>query len=139
MKKITLLTLLSLLLFSGLFIFGGCKSDPFIVFSAQNPKNGLNKNQIEYNFKKEQKIYYAIIAPKGFKDDMVKISLTKKETDTEFWGYSNYRNKTVKLNGENYYSDYFVIREEGIFVMQAFNLKNLNKQIATGIFRVYDN
>ena len=139
MKKTTPLIILSLLLILGLFNLSGCKSDPFIVFSAQNPRNGLNKNQIEYNFKKEQKIYFAIIAPKGFRDDMVKISLTKKDTKTEFWGYSNYRNKTVKLNGENYYSDYLIIREEGIFVMQAFNLQNLNKPIATGIFRVYDN
>lgn len=119
------------------FLLGGCSSDPFIVFSTQNPKNGLNRNQLETNFKKEQPIYYAIIAPKGFKDDMVKISLTKKDTKSEFWGYTNYRNKTVKTHNENYYSDYFVIREEGIFVLQAFELENLSKPIATGIFRVY--
>ena len=34
-----------------IFLLSGCSSDPFIVFSAQNPKSGLNKNQIEYNFK----------------------------------------------------------------------------------------
>lgn len=68
---------------------------------------------------------------------MLRISLTKKDTKTEFGGYTNYRNKTVKLNRENYYSDYYIIREEGIFVMQAFSVRNLNKAIATGIFRVY--
>ncbi len=135
MKKIILI----LCIFVQVFILCGCSQDPFILFSAQNPKNGLNKNQIEYNFKTEQPIYYALIAPKGFQEDMVRISLSKKDTKSEFWGYSNYHNKTIKLKGENYYSDYFVIREEGIFVLQAFNLKNLSKPIATGIFRVYAN
>ncbi len=135
MKKIVLI----LCIIMQIFLLGGCSSDPFIVFSAQNPKNGFNKNQIEYNFKVEQPVYYALIAPKGFKDDIVRISLTKKDTKSEFWGYTNYRNTTIKLNGENYYSDYFIIREEGIFVLQAFNLKNLSKPIATGIFRVYAN
>ena len=133
MKK---LALLFCLIFQ-MLILGGCKSDPFIVFSAQNPKDGLNKNQIEYYFKKGQPVYYAVISPKGFEDDMLRISLTKKDTETEFGGYTNYRNKTVKLNGDNYYSDYYIIREEGIFVMQAFSVSNLNKAIATGIFRVY--
>lgn len=135
MKKLLLLFCLILQIFT----LGGCKGEPFIVFSAQDPKNGLNKNQIEYNFKKEQPIYYAIISPKGFEDDILRISLTKKDTKTEFGGYTNYRNKTVKLNRENYYSDYYIIREEGIFVMQAFSVRNLNKAIATGIFRVYAN
>ncbi len=135
MKKITLI----LFAFIQIFILCGCSNSPFIIFSEQNPRNGLNKNQIEYNFKTEQPIYYALISPKGFEDDMVKISLTKKDNETEFGGYTNYRNKTVRLNGENYYSDYFIIREDGIFVLQAFNLKNLSKPIATGIFRVYAN
>ena len=62
-----------------------------------------------------------------------------KDTKSELWGYSNYRNKTIRTKGENYYSDYFIIREEGIFVLQAFFLQNLSKPIATGVFRVYDN
>lgn len=48
MKKLLLLFCLILQIFT----LGGCKGEPFIVFSAQDPKNGLNKNQIEYNFKK---------------------------------------------------------------------------------------
>ncbi len=135
MKKIILI----LCAFAQIFIFCGCSKEPLIVFSEQNPKNGLNKNQIEYNFKTGQPIYYAIISPEGFEDDMVRISLSKKDTKSEFWGYSNYRNKTIKLKGENYYSDYFIIREEGIFVLQAFHLRNLSKPIATGVFRVYAN
>lgn len=122
-----------------IFILCGCSGDPFIVFSTQNPKNGLNKNQIETNFKKGDTVYYVLIAPKGFKDDAVRISLSKKDTKSELWGYSNYRNKTIRTKGENYYSDYFIIREEGIFVLQAFFLQNLSKPIATGVFRVYDN
>lgn len=121
------------------FLLCGCSGDPVIVFSEHNPKNGLNRNELSVSFRKEQPIYYAVIAPKGFKCEVVKLSLTKKDTKSEYWGFTNYRNKTVNVQGTNYYSDYFIIREEGIFVMQAFNLKNLNKPIATGTFRVYDN
>ena len=130
---------LTISLFLSLFLCCGCEDDAFILFSRQNPKEGLNKNQIENNFFKEERIYYAVIIPKGVEDDTLRLSLTKKDTKSEFLGLSNYRNKTVKLNKDNYYSDYFVIREEGIFVLQAFELKNLSKPIATGIFRVYAN
>ena len=139
MKKIISRFLFMLVLVAQIFLLSGCSDEPFIVFSTQNPKEGLNKNQLENNFKQGQRVYFAIISPKGFRDDMIRISLTKKDVKSEFWGYSNYRNQTIRTKGEKYYSDYFVIREEGIFVLQAFEMINLNKPIATGIFRVYAN
>lgn len=116
----------------------GCSDKPFVLFSAQNPKEGLNREQLSVLFRKEEPIYYAVISPKGFKDGAIKISLTKKDTKTEFLGYTNYHNKTVKVGSDKYYSDYYVLREDGIYVMQVFSLRNLSKPIATGSFRVYD-
>lgn len=138
MKKLISRTGLVLCIILQLTLLIGCTKDPFVVFSSQNPKEGLNREQLSVLFRKEQPVYYAIIAPKGFKGEMIRVSLSKKDTKSEFWGYANYRNQTVKVNGNKYFSDYYVLREDGIYIMQIFELKNLSKPIATGSFRVYD-
>jgi len=133
MKKLFLnFLLLTVLCFS----LCACTSDPFVVFSTQNPKRGLKKEQLGTYFKKGDRVYYALIAPKGFKGDLIKIQLIKKDPKSEFWGYTNLRNKTVPTEGKNYLSDYFVLEETGIYVLSAYEVINLSKPIATGAFRV---
>ena len=51
MKKIITRFLFMLVLVVQIFLLSGCSDEPFIVFSAQIPKEGLNKKQLANNFK----------------------------------------------------------------------------------------
>lgn len=125
-----------LIIFFGAFFLSGCGDENFIVFSTQNPKYGINKEFAGTTFQKGERVYYAIVAPKGFREDLIKINLVKKDTKSEFWGFSNSKNRTVSTGGKNYYTDYFVLSESGFYIMQTFDMINLSKPIATGIFKI---
>lgn len=126
------------LVFLSCFVLFGCNGERFVVFSTKNPSYGLKKSDLVADFQKGQRVYFSIISPKGFEDDLIKIVIFKKDAKSEFWGYSNLYNKTVQTGGKQYYYDYIAPSEAGFYVVRVFEMKNLQKQIATGMFRVND-
>lgn len=108
---------------------------PFIVFSSAPITETTRPQQV---FKSGQRVHYGVINPKGFKDRVIKINMFKKDDTSEFWGYNYYSNREHKLTNQNYYTDYFVIYQKGLYVMQVFEITNLQDPVALGSFRISD-
>ncbi len=132
-KKIAIL----LVLLCPLFLFTGCSKKAFVVFSEFDPKNGLNKEQLSSTFSTGQKVHFVVIAPEGFEEEAIRVVLTKKDAKSEFRGYSNRKNKVFETAGIDYVTDYYILNEAGIYIVQVFDLINLSDPVATGTFRVY--
>jgi hypothetical protein len=134
MKK-KLLTLILIILAS----FALCACDesqkPFIVFSP-SPIN--QQTRMREVFKSGERVYYGIVNPKGFEDSVIKVNIFKKDDTSEFWGYSYYSNREHKLTNQNYYTDYFVIHQKGLYVMQVFEITDLQDPVVLGNFRIVD-
>ncbi len=129
------LTFALIALFSLVLLACDKEQKPFIVFSAAPINETTHPQQV---FKAGSRVYYAAINPKGFEDKAIKINIFKKDDTSEFWGYSYYANRDYKLENQNYYTDYFVIHQKGLYVMQVFEITNLQNPAALGSFRIVD-
>lgn len=128
MKKILLIFLLFLI---STILFCGCSSNkPFILMKSQ-PVTADNAKYFEQNFKKGQRVYYAIVKPNGFNDDAIKIEIVKKNTSTPTLGYSMEYAQNLSIDKtKKYYTNYFVPNNSGLFFMQVFELRRPDKCIA---------
>lgn len=108
---------------------------PFIVFSSAPITQTTRMQQV---FRSGERVYYAAINPKGFKDSVIKVNIFKKDDTSEFWGYSYYSNREHKLTNQNYYTDYFIINQKGLYVMQIFDITDLQDPVILGSFRIAD-
>ena len=89
-------------------------------------------------FSTGQRIHYAILCKKGFKGDTIKVQLVQKSDTSEFFGYTPFMNREVELNNPHFYIDHFVIHSKGHYIVQVFELKNLQTPIGYGEFWVVD-
>ncbi len=108
---------------------------PFVVFNSAPITETTRPQQV---FKSGERVYYAVVNPKGFEDKVIKVNIFKKDDTSEFWGYSYYSNREYKLTNQNYYTDYFIIYQKGLYVMQVFEITNLQDPVAFGSFRIAD-
>ena len=131
MKKILIALLFVLLVCLG----AEAKQRAYMVFDAQpiTAKTVLKERPV---FRAGQRIHYAILCDKGFRDNVLKVQVIQKDEKSEFYGYTPLMNREVEPQNRNFYLDYFVIHNKGYYVVQVFELKNLQTPIGYGQFWV---
>lgn len=114
-----------------------CSDRAGILFN-QNPiteKNVLDNSSVFYS---GRRIYYLILLPKKVHSRYLYIQVVKKDNDYGRLGYTLYWTKNIRLKDEevNYFTDYFVIGEEGYYIMQVYSKDNPTKKLAVSEFYV---
>lgn len=122
MKKIFAVILLIPVLF--LFCAFKKQEKPYLVMSnSKITQNSLNR--IERNFGVKQRIYYALIAPDGFKYDGIRMQISKQDDKTSNWGFSIINSHDIYIpKGDMEYRNYVVIPNSGHYIIQFFYLNN---------------
>lgn len=114
-----------------------CSDRAGILFN-QNPiteKNVLDNSSVFYP---GRRIYYLILLPKKVHSRYLYIQVVKKDNDYGRLGYTLYWTKNIRLKDEevNYFTDYFVIGEEGYYIMQVYSKDKPTKKLAVSEFYV---
>ncbi len=134
-----------------LFIFFSIFTNPSFAFSKKKnstlfltPYNPITQSAYDIKlenyttFKKNERIYFYIYNPKGFSSDYIKYQISKQEDNAHIGGYSRIRNITKRVKNKNYYVDYFVLSQSGKYLIQIFDITNLNQWLVFSEFRVVD-
>ena len=132
MKRIILLLLLSI------FLLCSCAYDRgTILFYSQPVKKETIKND-EKHFRTGEKIYYLFLAPKRMENDYIRVQIFKMTDKAHKGGYEIVRRKDFRLMKDQryYHSDYFVLHENGRYVMQVFSMDNLQYPLSLNDFYV---
>ena len=140
MRKI-FLTLLILASFSA-FGFGfKKKEEATIVLTSKNPAEISSideKVTPQYVFRSNSKIYFMILNPNGFKSDYIKYQIVKQNPNVNVGGYNRVRNITARVRNKNYFSSYFTLADAGKYIIQVFDIENLQQWLANLAFQVID-
>ena len=132
MKKFVLFFILCILFCSAFKFNRG-----IILFNKQpiTESTVLNNSKV---FNAGEKIYYLFIAPKRMKNEYIRVQIFKM-TDKAPWGGNEVRRtKDYRLmKDERYYhTDYFVLHENGRYVMQVFSTEDFQHPLSIGDFYV---
>ena len=113
--------LLSLIFGFSLAFLCGCDSkSPYITFNAQ-PITQRTVYDAQKIFKPSQTIHYAILMPKGFKQEYLRMQIIKKPENIAFGGASIYLAKELFVDrSKKFYIDKFVIHQPGTYVVRLF-------------------
>jgi len=116
------------------------KEKPTLILSSYDPRQLSYDEKIEpvSIFKTNERIYFMIYNPEGFKSDYIKYQIIKQEDNAHVGGFTRERNVTCRLNNKNQYIDYFVLPRKGKYFIQIFDITNLNQWLTIGAFRVTD-
>ena len=134
MKKLSLIILFTFI--TSIFLAGCVERKPFILMYTE-PITQENAPYAKTQFKKNQRIYYALVNPKGFKDDTIKIEVVKRGTKVPIGNYSIQYAQDLKIDSsKKYYRDYIVLTGTGTFFVQFFELREPEKCIARYYFEV---
>lgn len=118
------------------FFMTGC-SDKAVIMLKSEPFNSQNYMEYENRFQANQRIYYAVMSPKGFKDTALKIEIFTKNTKAPSLGFSYKYGINVPIdNTKKYYTDYIVMTGPGLYIMQVFELRRPDKCLARQDFWV---
>ena len=125
------------LIFTSIFLCGFKNKRPLVLTSSM-PITQENQQYLTKYFEINQKIYYAILFPRGLKKGVYRVQFFTKDDKSEFWGYKHSRHYDFKVSEKDtkYLSDYLVMLQKGHYIVQVFNLDNVNKPIALGDFWV---
>jgi len=130
MNKLKIIFILLTVMFTS-----GC-SKAFILMKSE-PLTPLNAQYFEQRFTKGQRIYYAIINPKDFKDDVLRVQILKTNTKVDTQGYSIVWAKDVEIDpSARYFTDYFTITQSGLYLMRIFELRRTDKALTAYDFWV---
>lgn len=132
MKKI----ILSFIVFVITLVSSGCGTKAFIIMKSE-PVTVKNAQYFEQYFQTNQRIYYALVAQEGFKDEAIKIEIVKVSDKVPTMGYSIQYAQDLPIDKtKKYYTNYFTLSTGGAYVMQVFELRRPDKCIARYSFRV---
>ena len=123
------------------FAFGNKHLRPHL-YLASNESDLISSIKGEKNFpwvfRKDERIYFQIINPKGFKSNYIKYQIVKQDDNANVGGYTRIRNITVKVKSKYDYKDYFVLSEKGKYFIQVFDIENLQHWLAIGSFLIVE-
>lgn len=112
------------------------RKKPVLLFNSQ-PINKQTVSSFSNLFEAGEKIHFAILNPKGFKNNIIRIQVVKKDENTNHWGYSIVYSKDVKIDiSKNFYIDYLVMGRKGHYIMQVFYLDNFDIPFVRNDFKV---
>lgn len=113
-----------------------CGEQKAVVLFNSQPITTKTVHNPETTFAPGQKINFVVLNKKGFEDKVIKVNVIKKDEKSEYWGYAPLMSKEFEVKNPNFYIDYFIIHQSGFYIMQVFELKNLQKPIGYGNFWV---
>ena len=111
----------TIILIFSCFLLSGCdKKSPYLTFNS-NPINTKTVYQAQKVFKPNQTINFALLMPKGFKQEYLSMQIVKRADNIPQGGITIYMSKDVFVDtGKKFYIDKFVIRQEGCYVVRFF-------------------
>ena len=143
MKKNAIVLILIMMLFFAQSVCFGLpwkkKPKPVLFLSPYDPQIELEKTGSIKSFdvfKPNQRIYFLVYTPDGFKSDYIRYQIVKQDDNAHVGGYSRIRNITVRLKDKNTYIDYFMLTGTGKYYLQIFDIQNLHQWLAIASFKV---
>ena len=110
----------------GLF-FSGCKDTTPRIFLSTQPI--MRETFVPMNeFKKNDTINFVLIAPKGFRNDVVRLQLFKKSNLSAQWGHTLALGKYYNVENEHYLTGSFTVYSAGRYELQFFDLSEEKKK-----------
>ncbi len=134
MKKLSVLFLIITV-----FLFCGFKRKvkPIIILSS-NYITLETAKRIENSFFAKSRIFYALYSPDGFKNQGIRLQISKQEDKVSNWGFSIIMTRDIYINsGEKIYKDNLHISQPGHYIIQFFYLNNKDYPFAHREFKVY--
>ena len=82
--------------------------------------------------------YYVILMPKKVESRYLYIQIVKKDNKYGQFGYNLIQTRNIRLKDEevNYFTDYFVLNEDGYYFMRVYSKDNPHKILASAEFYV---
>ena len=112
------------------------KEKSFIIF-ASDEVTLTNLASTKVNFELGETVHYLVYVPKGFQDDFVRIQVLKKDTKTNFGGYSaKYTYDSEVTPKSSVLTGKIAVHEPGLFVMQVVEFSHPTKAVSVGAFKV---
>ena len=132
MKKLVIAIVLILLLTAA------CNSDKAGILFNKYPISKDNIYDYEKVFPVGNRIYYIILMPKKVESRYLYIQVVKKDNDYGQFGYKLVWTRDVRLKDEeiNYFTDYFVLHDDGYYFMKVYSKDNPHKVLAAAEFSV---
>ena len=100
----------------------------------------MKKNIYDYStvFQRGSRIYYVILMPKKVESRYLYIQIVKKDNKYGQFGYNLIQTRNIRLKDEevNYFTDYFVLNEDGYYFMRVYSKDNPHKILASAEFYV---
>ncbi len=132
MKKLVL----GFIIFASIFLYGCDKEKPILLTNSKPITTSTVQDPI-YVFAPHQRIFYVIIVPKGFTDSVIRVQLVKRDEKLSNWGLQLYQSETINVDkGKKFYIGYTTLPEVGCYIIRAFEINNLEKEIARNILWV---
>ncbi len=127
----------TLALLSLSLLFCGCDSkSPYITFNSE-PITQKTVYDAQKIFKPEQTIHYALLMPKGFNQEYIRLQIVKRADNIPQGGITIYMAKDLFIDkNKKFYIDKFVIRQEGTYVVRFFYGNKTYKPFAENVLWV---
>ena len=127
-----------IILFSIVFLCGCDSKSPYLTFNSQ-PITQKTVYDAKKFFKHSQTIYYAILMPKGFKQEYLRMQIMKKPDNIAFGGATIFLAKDLFVDKtKKFYIDKIVIHQPGTYVMRFFYGNKTEQPFVENILWVKD-
>lgn len=134
MKKLILFCLALFLI----FVTTACVKDRASILFNKYPITEKNIYDSSTVFQRGSRIYYLILMPKKVESRYLYIQIIKKDNKYGQFGYNLIQTRNIRLKDEevNYFTDYFVLNEDGYYFMRVYSKDNPHKILASAEFYV---
>jgi hypothetical protein len=133
LNKMLILTIFFILL---VFSSGCSKKQPYYVILSSNPIT-QSTFQTEKTFKVGEKINFAVLAPSGFQNPLVRIQIIKQNAITHYIGYTMEHARDIEIDtSKNFFIDSFYIYSAGGFYFRVFSHADFQKPLVQTDFSV---
>lgn len=121
-----------------MFVTSACTTDRAAILFNKYPISEKNIYDYSKTFLAGRRIYYVILMPKKVESRYLYIQIIKKDNSYGQLGYKLQQTYNIRLKDEeiNYYTDYFVLNENGFYIMKVYSKDNPHKVLTQADFYV---
>lgn len=121
-----------------MFVTSACTTDRAAILFNKYPISEKNIYDYSKTFLAGRRIYYVILMPKKVESRYLYIQIIKKDNSYGQLGYKLQQTYNIRLKDEeiNYYTDYFVLNENGFYIMKVYSKDNPHKILTQADFYV---